>query len=56
MLVSTDTVFLSRLEGPGYVEEYISVRNIEFIKVDLPNPVSPTTIKVNSKPFFTDFL
>ena len=34
----------------------VPVRNIEFISVDLPSPVSPTTIRVNSNPFFTDFL
>ena len=33
-----------------------SVWNREFIRVDLPSPLSPATIRVNSKPFFTDFL
>ena len=28
--------------------------NIELIRVDFPSPVSPTTISVNSNPFFTD--
>lgn len=34
---------------------YKSVRNKLFTKVDFPRPDSPTTISVNSKPFFTDF-
>lgn len=33
---------------------YRSVRNRLFTSVDLPSPDSPTTIRVNSKPFFTD--
>lgn len=33
---------------------YKSVRNKLFTKVDFPRPDSPTTISVNSKPFFTD--
>lgn len=33
---------------------YRSVKNKLLTKVDLPNPDSPTTISVNSKPFFTD--
>ena len=53
--VSIATVFLSRCEGPGYSLEYMSVKNIELINVDLPSPDSPTTIKVNSKPFLTAF-
>ena len=35
---------------------YKSVRNNELTKVDFPSPLSPTTMRVNSKPFFTDFL
>lgn len=35
---------------------YKSVRNKLFTRVDLPKPDSPTTIRVNSKPFLTDFL
>jgi hypothetical protein len=31
------------------------VRNKLFTKVDFPRPDSPTTISVNSNPFFTDF-
>lgn len=34
---------------------YKSVRNKLLTKVDFPRPDSPTTISVNSKPFFTDF-
>lgn len=34
---------------------YKSVRNKELTRVDLPRPLSPTTMRVNSKPFFTDF-
>ena len=54
--VSTLTVFLSLAEGPGHSAEYTSVRNMELIRVDLPRPLSPTTIRVNSKPRFTAFL
>lgn len=35
---------------------YKSVRNKLFTNVDFPRPDSPTTINVNSNPFFTDFL
>lgn len=34
---------------------YKSVRNKLLTRVDFPKPDSPTTINVNSKPFFTDF-
>ena len=34
---------------------YKSVRKRLLTRVDFPRPDSPTTIKVNSKPFFTDF-
>lgn len=34
---------------------YKSVKNNEVTNVDFPSPLSPTTISVNSKPFFTDF-
>lgn len=34
---------------------YRSPRKRLFISVDLPRPVSPNTIRVNSKPRFTDF-
>ena len=37
-------------------EEYTSVKNMELIRVDLPNPDSPTTMSVNSNPFLTAFL
>uniref|UniRef100_A0A2M4DE37 Putative secreted protein n=1 Tax=Anopheles darlingi TaxID=43151 RepID=A0A2M4DE37_ANODA len=34
---------------------YRSVRNSVLISVDLPRPISPQTMSVNSKPRFTDF-
>lgn len=38
---NTCTVFFGLREGPGYSSEYMSVRNIELIKVDFPKPASP---------------
>lgn len=35
------TVFWILSDGPGYSEEYKSVRNREFINVDFPKPDSP---------------
>ena len=37
----TLTVFCILCEGPGCSAEYKSVRNREFINVDLPRPDSP---------------
>ena len=34
----------------------MSVKNIELMSVDFPKPDSPTTMRVNSKPFLTAFL
>lgn len=34
---------------------YKSVKKRLLTRVDFPRPDSPTTISVNSKPFFTDF-
>lgn len=34
---------------------YRSVKNKALTRVDFPSPLSPTTINVNSNPFFTDF-
>ena len=56
LFVSTATVFLILADGPGEMGEYMSVRNMELIRVDLPNPDSPTTIRVNSNPRLTAFL
>lgn len=33
---------------------YRSVKNRLLTRVDFPKPDSPTTMSVNSKPFFTD--
>lgn len=38
---NTCTVFFGLREGPGYSSEYMSVRNMELIKVDFPKPASP---------------
>lgn len=40
----TCTVFFGLREGPGYSSEYMSVRNMELIKVDFPKPASPKEI------------
>jgi len=46
---------LSAAVGMG-LSVYRSVRKRLSIRVDLPSPLSPATIRVNSNPFFTDFL
>lgn len=38
---TTCTVCLILCEGPGYSEEYKSVRKSELISVDFPSPDSP---------------
>ncbi len=40
--------------GGSFLFEYRSLRKSELTRVDLPRPLSPTTIRVNSKPRFTD--
>ena len=41
--------------GKFFSPDRSSEWNKELTKVDLPKPLSPTTINVNSKPLFTDF-
>jgi len=45
----TCTVFLIRWEGPGYSEEYRSVRKRELINVDFPKPDSPVEVEYKYK-------
>uniref|UniRef100_A0A224XRG8 Uncharacterized protein n=1 Tax=Panstrongylus lignarius TaxID=156445 RepID=A0A224XRG8_9HEMI len=54
---SNSTVFVVLSTASAtFLFGYKSVRNRLLTKVDLPRPDSPTTINVNSNPFFTDFL
>jgi hypothetical protein len=52
-----DWALIDSPTAPGItLSGYKSVKNNELTNVLLPRPDSPTTIKVNSNPFFTDFL